>query len=269
MNPIPLSPADLQALRQARDLLENPGLAARMTNLIGAPVEKFLDRLPEGWSAQIGQVTRLALSKAADAALFTLGDKPGGRSSDRWHKIGAAATGGVGGFFGLAGLAVELPISTTIMMRSIADIARSEGESLADPHTRLACLEVFALGGRSRADDGAESGYYVVRAALARAVSQAAEYAAGQVAVEKAAPPALMRLITMVAERFGLQITEKAAAQAVPAIGAVGGALINTLFIDHFQDMARGHFIIRRLERRYGEDAVRLAYEGLGQRRED
>jgi hypothetical protein len=78
-----------------------------------------------------------------------------------------------------------------------------------------------------------------------------------------------MRLITMVAERFGLQITEKAAAQAVPAIGAAGGALINTLFIDHFQDMARGHFIIRRLERRYGEDAVRLAYEGLGQRRED
>src|SRR5690606_39058927 len=113
---------------------------------------------------------------------------------------GAAATGGVGGFFGLSGLAVELPISTTIMMRSIADIARSEGESLSDPQTRLACLEVFALGGRSKADDGAESGYYVVRTALARAISQAAEYAAGQVAVEKAAPPALMHLIALVAK---------------------------------------------------------------------
>lgn len=263
-----LAPADLDALRQARALLENPGLAARITNLIGTPVEKFLDRLPAGWNAQIGQVTRLALSKAADAALFTLGDKPAGRSSNWWHKLGAAASGGVGGFFGLAGLAVELPVSTTIMMRSIADIARSEGESLSDPGTRLACLEVFALGGRSASDDGTESGYYVVRAALARAVSQAAEYAAGQVAVEKAAPPALMRLITMVAERFGIQITEKAAAQAIPAIGAAGGALINTLFIDHFQGMARGHFIIRRLDRRYGEDAVRAAYEALGGRRE-
>lgn len=263
MNVTPFSPADLDALRQAHALLENPGLAARMTNLVGTPIEKVLDRLPEGWSAQIGQVTRLALSKAADAALFTMDDKPRDRSSNWWHKVGAAATGGVGGFFGLPGLAVELPISTTIMMRSIADIARSEGESLADPGTRLACLEVFALGGKSAADDGAESGYYVVRAALARAISQAAEYAAGSVAVEKAAPPALMRLITMVAERFGIQITEKAAAQAIPALGAAGGALINTLFIDHFQDMARGHFIIRRLDRRYGTEVVRLAYEDL------
>lgn len=261
--------ADLDALRQAHALLENPGLAARITNLIGAPVEKFLNRLPAGWNAQLGQVTRLALSKAADAALFTLNDKPGGQSSNWWHKVGAAASGGVGGFFGLAGLAVELPVSTTIMMRSIADIARSEGESLTAPDTRLACLEVFALGGKSAADDGTESGYYVVRTALAHAVSQAAEYAVGSVAVEKAAPPALMRLITMVAERFGIQITEKAAAQAVPALGAAGGALINTLFINHFQDMARGHFIIRRLDRQYGEEAVRAAYEGLSQQRED
>src|SRR5690606_6470798 len=189
---------------------------------IGSPIERGLDMLPAGWNKKVGAITKAALVKATDVAIFTLKDQPSGGSSNRWHKLSVAATGGVGGFFGLAGLAVELPVSTTIMMRSIADIARSEGESLADPHTRLACLEVFALGGRSRADDGAESGYYVVRAALARAVSQAAEYAAGQVAVEKAAPPALMRLITMVAERFGLQITEKAAAQAVPAIGAAG-----------------------------------------------
>ena len=44
-------------------------------------------------------------------------------------------------------------------------------------------------------------------------------------------------------------------------VGAAGGALINTLFIDHFQDMARGHFVVRRLERVYGTDAVRAAYE--------
>lgn len=268
MNAPMLTAADHEALRQAHALLENPGLAARLTNLVGSPVERFLGKLPESWNAQLGQVTRLALSKAADAALFTLNDKPADQSSNWWHKIGAAASGGVGGFFGLAGLAAELPISTTIMMRSIADIARSEGESLADPDTRLACLEVFALGGKHASDDGAESGYYVVRAALARAISQAAEYAAGNIAVEKAAPPALMRLITLVAERFGIQITEKAAAQAVPAIGAAGGALINTLFIDHFQDMARGHFIVRRLDRCYGEATVRQVYENLSKERD-
>jgi hypothetical protein len=41
-----------------------------------------------------------------------------------------ATTGGVGGLFGLPALAIELPISTTIMLRSIADIARSEDEDI-------------------------------------------------------------------------------------------------------------------------------------------
>jgi hypothetical protein len=54
-----------------------------------------------------------------------------------------------------------------------------------------------------------------------------------------------------------------AAAQAVRAIGAVGGALINLVFIDHFQDMARGHFTVRRLERKYDGVTVKAAYVAL------
>ena len=33
------------------------------------------------------------------------------------------------------------------MLRSIGDVARSEGEDLADPETALACLQVFRFGG--------------------------------------------------------------------------------------------------------------------------
>jgi hypothetical protein len=43
-------------------------------------------------------------------------------------------------------------------------------------------------------------------------------------------------------------------------IGAFGGAVVNYAFIDHFQDVARGHFTVRRLERAYGEDEVRRQY---------
>jgi len=53
------------------------------------------------------------------------------------------------------------------------------------------------------------------------------------------------------------------AAQAIPAIGAIGGALINTIFMDHFQDMAIGHFIVRKLERIYGREAIKNLYETL------
>ena len=75
--------------------------------------------------------------------------------------------------------------------------------------------------------------------------------------------PALVKLIAALASRFGIIVSEKAAAQAIPLIGAAGGALINTIFIDHFQNMARGHFIIRRLERRYDKDLVRQEYDKL------
>jgi hypothetical protein len=70
----------------------------------------------------------------------------------------SGVSGAVGGFFGLPALALELPVSTTLLLRAIADIARSEGEPIKSTESRLACLEVFALGGNSRSDDATESG---------------------------------------------------------------------------------------------------------------
>lgn len=146
-----MTPEDREALRHAKRLLENPGLAAKLTNLIGMPLEKAMTMLPERWSDAVAIATRKSLDTALHVALNTLDDKPRSRASERLHKLAVAATGAGGGAFGLAGLPIELPISTTIMLRSIADIARSEGEVLAAPDAKLACLEVFALGaGRRR-----------------------------------------------------------------------------------------------------------------------
>ena len=70
-------------------------------------------------------------------------------------------------------------------------------------------------------------------------------------------------MISQISSRFGLQVTEKAAAQSLPLLGAAGGAVINSLFIDHFQNMARGHFIVLRLEQVHGQEIVRQAYTGF------
>jgi hypothetical protein len=64
-----------------------------------------------------------------------------------------------------------------------------------------------------------------------------------------------------------LPVSEKAMAQALPIVGAAGGALINTLFIDHFQDVGRGHFIVRRLERAYDPELIRREYLKLSPKR--
>lgn len=257
-----LAPDDLAQLRDAKALLEHPGLATRITSVIGMPIEKGLARLPGSWSNKIGEVTEKALRKASNAALYTLTDTPGKAASNRWHQVGVAVSGGVGGFFGLAALAVELPISTTIMLRSVADVARSHSESLASEDTRRACIEVFALGGKTQDDDAAESGYFAVRTVLAQSITEAGRYVAEKGLVEQGAP-IMVRLIAKVAKRFGVQVTEKMAAQAIPAIGAAGGAAINTLFMDHFQEMAQGHFTVRKLERQYGAELVRKVYEAL------
>lgn len=256
------SEQDKKELQVAKNLLENPGVAAKVTNVIGTPIEKGLALLPDTWNKNIGEVARAALLKASQAAIFTMKDIPGEESSNLWHKLGVAVSGGVGGFFGIAAISIELPISTSIMLRSIADIARSEGESITAMETKLACLEVFALGGNSKSDDGTESGYYAVRATLAQSIAAASEFIATNRLADEGAP-LLLKFIATIAKRFGIQVTEKAAAQAIPAIGAAGGAIINTIFIDHFQDMARGHFIVRKLERKHGKELVERIYREL------
>jgi hypothetical protein len=256
------SEQDRRELQVAKNLLENPGVAAKVTNFIGTPIEKGLALLPASWNKNIGEVTQAALLKASQAAIFTMKDIPGEESSNIWHKLGVAVSGGVGGFFGIAALTVELPISTSIMLRSIADVARSEGESVSAMESKLACLEVFALGGNSETDDSTDSGYYAVRATLARSLSAASEFMLSNSLTSEGAP-IFIKFIAVIAKRFGIQVTEKAAAQAIPAIGAAGGAIINTIFIDHFQDMARGHFIVRKLERKHGKELVERIYMEL------
>jgi len=258
-----LSKSETDELRRAKNLLEHPGIAARLTSFAGGPVEKGLGMLPAPLRKGVHVVTEKALMTALKVAVHSLGDKPRAESSDRMHRMAVATSGAIGGAFGLAALGVELPISTGIILRSIAAIAAAEGENPKHIDTRLACLTVFALGSpKDRRDDAAESGYFATRAALAVAVSEATKHFA-QKGLAKGGGPALVRLIGLIGARFGIVVSEKVAAQLVPVIGAAGGALINTIFIGHYQDMARGHFIVRRLEKIHGLEPVREAYEKL------
>ncbi len=156
--PFVMTLEDRADLEMAVALLENPGLVARLSDVLGKPIDIVIDRLPAGAASTIDGATRRALRAALGLALSTLNSSWRGRARNRFHAVAAGAAGAAGGAFGLASLAVELPVTTTIILRSVADVARSEGESLRNLQTRLACLEVFALGGRSAADDAAESG---------------------------------------------------------------------------------------------------------------
>ncbi|EJA7640459.1 EcsC family protein, partial [Escherichia coli] len=249
-------------------LLEQATITEKMTQMVGKPIDYLMSKLPKGAEAQIYSLVEKALHKAADAALWSLNNEPNREASTKTNKFFAAVSGAVGGTFGFSALAIELPLSTTIMLRSVADIARSEGFDLDKVETKQACLEVFALGGPSENDnavdtayendDAVDTAYYATRSFTAEAM-QILSKELSEIATKKVSVNAAMNLtptqtgkwlatlIEKVATRFGIVITEKTAAQVVPVIGAFAGATLNIMFTDYYQDMARGHFIIKRL----------------------
>lgn len=258
-----MTDVDMGQLALACELLETKPLAMRLCDALGLPIETALSLLPQKAKDKINSITQDCLRKAQNVALQTLGDKPRRKASDIFHKGCVTAGGFVGGLGGLAGLAVEAPISTVVMLRSIADIARSQGALLDDPEVRLECLKVFALSGGTRLD-GAVPGYYAIRTLLSQNLPEIAALLAVR-GISDEAGTLLGRFTATIAERFSLRLSEKFAAQSVPLLGAVGGATVNYIFIGHFQDVARGHFIVRRLEALYGEEPVRRAYQRIRQ----
>jgi len=256
-----LSAEDQEALAGAVRRLEKPSLAGRLAAVAGKPVGFVQRALPVAASTAVAKAAKHALERALEVALFSLRNRrlAGGR---RLHSGLACTSGAIGGAFGLVALTIELPVSTTIMLRAIAAIAREEGEDLADPRTGLACLEVFALGSPSTDEKGMEADYFAVRAMLARSLVGVADFAIDKGAIREGAP-LFLRFMTQIASRFGIVVSQKVAAQAVAVVGALGGAAVNLAFIEHFQDVARGHFTVRRLERVYGCDTVRAEYDRL------
>ncbi|MFJ7142434.1 EcsC family protein [Pseudomonas protegens] len=264
------NPQDYRDLKRAVGLLESPSLTARLSGVLGSPIESAVKALPNWVSGKINDAVVAALRTSADAALWSLENTPKKQASTLLHKVYAATSGAVGGAFGFAALFVELPISTTIMMRSVADVARSEGFDLNDLATKQACIEVFAMGGNSQADDATETGYYLTRSVTTQAMQQLSKELAaiaakqGVGAAGRLSPGQvgkwLALLIEKVASRYGVTISSKFAAQAVPVIGAFTGATINALFTDFYQDMARGHFTVKRLEHKYGFEQIKGEY---------
>ncbi|MBB5416738.1 hypothetical protein QF000_005969 [Paraburkholderia atlantica] len=263
-----LSEQDLAALRRAKHQLESPALAMKLASVVGAPIEKLLSRIPAFANEKVSDATQAALRKCLSIALRTLGRRDDARllapdkPNNLLHKFAVATTGAAGGAFGLLALPVELPVTTTLMFRSICDIARSEGEDLTSVDTQLQCLTVLGMGGTSSEDDDADLGYFFMRGALAQAVSKASSEVASK-GFTAHGSAALLRLINAIAARFSVQVSEQIAAKSIPAIGAVLGAMVNTVFIDHFQQVAHGHFTVRRLERQYGQQTIEAVYRTL------
>ncbi len=255
-----LSPSDYADLQAAVAKLETQSFAMNIASKVGMPIEALLHRLPLPAQSAIQAAVNKALEQCLRIAVKAHPVKSSSAIYKRSHTAATAITGAVGGFFGLPGLLVELPVTTTVMLHSIVEIARSCGEDFSSPESRLACLEVFALGPLNTHPEAQESAYYATRAALAQVTREAVSFITKK-GMAKESAPALLSFVGRIASRFGLEVSEKVAAELVPIAGAAGGLTLNILFSQHFQSLAEGHFTVRRLERKYGKEAVRQDYE--------
>jgi hypothetical protein len=256
-----LGSEQIDQLRRAYKYLEHPSLAARLSNFVGTPLEQGIDLLPKSWQATVQRATESSIRRALNVAISSrLARGKRGMPTNRTHKLLAMTTGAVGGFIGPLSLLAELPITTILMLRSIADIAEQHGEDLSAQEARLACMQVFALGGRTGRDRATETGYYGLRITLGLHFSRTLVNLGpgGSVPV-----PGAIELVRSIAARFGVVISDGAALKMIPVAGAVTGAALNVMFMQHFQDIACGHFIVRRLEREFDNDSVRAAYETI------
>lgn len=273
-------------LEDATQYLESPSFLLKLADKFGKPlalltqgIEKIAPAVVEN---AVGEALRAAMTIAArtiptnsasdDIAIGgQIGDV--GMTTDFWHKVSVAVTGSAGGFFGLLGLPIELPVTTTIMFRSIASTANDFGENLADNEVRLQCISVFSLGGPRTADDEMASAYLSGRLATEKMISMAAKAVAGKTTeqitkmIQKGTAPAVVDLIARIATRFNVTVTEKLVAQTLPVVGAAAGGAVNVAFMDHFNRVARFHFGIRSLERKYGKDYIQSLFMEAVQRR--
>lgn len=270
-----ISQEDLEAIKIAKASMENVGILMKGLNKIGEGIDSGIKMIPQKQQVWLQKNVNNILMTLVKSNLVTMEKgKKFKEPSPKVYKSLVTASGALSGVLGAttgigtALFASELALSTKFIMRSIMDIARSEGEDLYNIETQLSCLQVFSLGGESKDDDGLENSYYTSKIALDNALKGASSYVTknginglNKLLLNSSNP--LIRLISTITSRFTVQVSEKFVAQAVPLIGAAGGGSINYLFIDHFQKMAKAHFTIRRLERKYGEELVKTKYLGI------
>lgn len=274
--PISISPEDKDALVVAKSSMHNLSWVIRNVNKVGSTVETGVKFVPEKILLKVQKITESVLLKIVQANLLTIQKhKTFKKPSKYTYKGIVTGTGAISGFFGAStgfGTAIfasEVTLTTKFLMRTIMDIARSEGEDIYTLEGQMACLQVFALGGGSKNDDDLEASYYTTRLALNSAINNVS--ASGvKITLDSLAKGAgvmgsnaIGNFLSKISTRLSLLISEKFLAQAVPVIGAIGGGGLNYVFVNHFQKMATAHFTIRRLERKYGEAEIKTIFQSI------
>lgn len=229
-------PVETEIAALARRYRSAGGMGMAVLNVLGGQAENLLERLPDRIKARLEGVTERALETSMSVAAGSRGVV---RDQKSWFNTAlTTAMGAAGGAGGLPSALAEIPVTTTVLLRSIQGIAAEHGFDPDEPEIRRECLAVFGSAGPMAKDDGADMAFLSARVTLTGAT--------------------LHGVIAKVAPRFATVLGQKLAAQAVPILGAAAGAATNYAYTSYYQEMARVHFGVMKLARDSGQDREAL-----------
>ena len=213
---------------------------------LGAGVEAQWARLPAGFRKQVedrvGDALHLGLGLAAAAPQV-------GPRGQRWLVI---ASGAVGGAAGLAGALAELPVALILFLQAIREEARAAGLDPDRDGVRRATIDILSSGHAVPVSDMLDPAFVSSRLALA-GPGMAGGLAGGL-------SGALSAWIARAAPRLVPVLGQRLAAQAVPVVGALGGAVLNAAWLDHYRKLARIRFRLMALAEHHGVEPVLAAF---------
>lgn len=237
----------LQIDRLARRYLAASGLGMEILATIGGSAQGLIERLPRFVRSRLDGLTLAALNRAFAAATRTrryVRDR-----GDWFNRLASTVSGAAGGVAGLPGAMIELPVTVTMLLRAILDIAEEHGLDPESDEVRSEALRVFAAAGPMSEDDGTDLGLLAAKLSITGQTVQG--------------------IIARIAPRLAAVLGQKLAAQATPVFGALAGASINYTFARYYQEIARVHFGVLRLSQETGlprealTEALRLRIEQL------
>lgn len=238
--PVPVTPSD--DVEKALDKLARRhraagGLGIELLNLVGGQAENLLERLPDVAKDNLESATHKALTTALGLA----GKSRSKLSGTPWlTRAVSTAMGAAGGAGGLPTALAELPVTTTVLLRIIQDVAEEHGFDPTTPEMEAECLKVFASAGPLDIDNGSDLSFLTARVTLTGASVQS--------------------VLARIAPRLATVLGQKLAAQTIPVLGAVAGAATNYTYSGYYRAMADVHFGLLALARDSGQPESDLTW---------
>jgi hypothetical protein len=156
----------------------------------------------------------------------------------------------------------DVTSSMTLLSRHTCRIATAYGYPSRRPDNLPHLMAAMAPQSES-----SDEGYLALKTAVVTSIRESGQFmarTAGAVldrqVLEREAPQ-MIRLITYVADRLGIVITEKELGVLVPIAGAILNSTINVAFQQVGHQTAKDYFRRLILEDRYGEDLIGYAIE--------